>query len=536
MDGVTRTVKYENDVPAAPGTKAPLPSGPALPAHFVEIPPNAAKTLAAVREMGYDSMASIMDLIDNSIDAGAKRVAVSIREVPVGSKNIIIEVLDDGCGMDQPTLNQALRLGSDTERTSKNLGKYGMGLVSASLSMARSIYVLSRKDKAQAWEANFDMGMIEQHNKFIITLAPATASAKVVEVLGDRGTLVRLTSIDRISDRNVARFAAALRTKLAQVYRNFIGKSGMKLSVNNKLVAAADPLMRDHPETQVVYDDTLTVAGVPFRLTAVELPDLGTLEEQEYGIFPHNSGFYILRNGRQIIGGETLDLYRHHHSYSHFRAELSFAGDADDLFHVDVKKSTILPDERVMDKIRDVAADLIAASGKRGRDRGTADPVKLRLEHATDVLNARLAAGSKAEASIKGEADDKAEAQDKGKAEAAGPGDAGADDGQGEDTGAKSGADRTDKTPKVRFGEFEGDPHKLYRAVEKGGQWFIELNTKHPLVRTVGEAKHKAASAVLTYVVFALAQAEDMRNGPELVASVGDTLATILGVPAETAV
>jgi hypothetical protein len=62
------------------------------------------------------------------------------------------------------------------------------------------------------------------------------------------------------------------------------------------------------------------------RLVAVELPDLGVAQANKAGIRPHNSGFYVMRNGRQIMGGETFDFYRHHHATALFRAELSFDG------------------------------------------------------------------------------------------------------------------------------------------------------------------------------------------------------------------
>jgi hypothetical protein len=73
-------------------------------------------------------------------------------------------------------------------------------------------------------------------------------------------------------------------------------------------------------------------------------------------------------------------------------------------------------------------------------------------------------------------------------------------------------------------------PTTLYKAVEKDGVWLITLNTAHPLVAMVAEARHKAASAVLTYMVFALATAADAtRNGEDLVEKVSATLASILG-------
>src|SRR5215510_2180179 len=80
---------------------------------LVENPPNARRTMEALREMGYDSYASILDIIDNSIDAQASAIRVEIAEQ---KGDIVITIEDDGCGMDEETLSEALRLGSDTER------------------------------------------------------------------------------------------------------------------------------------------------------------------------------------------------------------------------------------------------------------------------------------------------------------------------------------------------------------------------------------------------------------------------------------
>jgi dsDNA-binding SOS-regulon protein len=371
----------------SPGKQTPAPV-PAGKVEYTRIPPNAAKTLTAIREMGYDSFASIMDLVDNSVDAKASKIAVQIKGVDKGNQVTLIDVLDNGVGMDQAILAQALRLGSDTEHNVTDLGKYGFGLVSASLSMAKRIDILTRKNKGQAFEAVFDLDTIQRVNDFVIELRPATSHAKVVETLGDQGTLVRLTSIDRISDNNVARFAANLRAVLAATYREFI-KSGLKLSVNGKIVKADDPLMRDHPQTEKLLEEEIKFGDKAAWLTVVELPDLGQIGNEEAGILPHRSGFYVVRNGRQIMAAQTFGFYRHHHSYSGFRAELSFSGDLDDLFHVDIKKATIHPDDKLLGKLREETEKLIQQSGRRQRERPV-ETVKLKLGAAEDVLNQAL--------------------------------------------------------------------------------------------------------------------------------------------------
>src|SRR5438093_12039984 len=90
------------------------------PESFRDNPPNARRTIEALRELGYDSYASVMDLLDNSIDAQASNIEVTISEEK-GDIRITIE--DDGLGMDEDTLGEALRLGSDAERETGDLGK-----------------------------------------------------------------------------------------------------------------------------------------------------------------------------------------------------------------------------------------------------------------------------------------------------------------------------------------------------------------------------------------------------------------------------
>src|SRR5947207_1457770 len=124
-------------------TPISVSANPAVPPQFVrDNPPNAKRTIEALRELGYDSYASVMDLLDNSIDAEASNIEITISE-DKGDIRIVIE--DDGVGMDEDTLSEALRLGSDTQRESGDLGKFGLGLVTASIGLSRRIEVYTRE-------------------------------------------------------------------------------------------------------------------------------------------------------------------------------------------------------------------------------------------------------------------------------------------------------------------------------------------------------------------------------------------------------
>lgn len=474
---------------------------------YTEVAPNAAKTLLALREMGYDSFSSVLDLIDNAIDAKATKIAVTVRET---GKSVTIDIRDDGIGMSEERLTEALRLGSDVNHNEKkDLGKFGMGLVTASISMARNLYVLTRMEGKAAYEATFDYDTIERENRFIITLRAAAKSDRVLDLIGDHGTLVKLSMIDRLNDSNVQRFAQRLRDRIGQTYRRFIDK-GVKIMVNNRSVDAVDPLMRKHELTQVVYNDDVTIDKKTFHLTVAYLPELGQSGDAEANITPHNSGFYVVRNDREIMEAQTFDFYVRHHSYSHFRAELSFTGNFDGGFHVDIKKQTIHPDKVFLEKLGKQVERFIADAGKRGR---IDMPVK--LKHSTALFNSRLplllgvtqATPSVAKLDLaqgeegKRQADKKQArkldiVEDDKKAKAVQP-----------------------SAPTVKFAEEDlGETGRFFKSDKQGNDIVITYNTRHPFVRLVGDIRSRQAHDLVDMIALALSRAEsDVEGGNKVV-------------------
>ena len=106
--------------------------------------PDAAGILRAISRIGYRLPEAVADLIDNSVDAHADTVL--IRFFRTDQNLTAIAIVDDGDGMDEPTLHEAMRFGSRLQHGASELGKYGMGLKSASLNHARSVTVLTRQN------------------------------------------------------------------------------------------------------------------------------------------------------------------------------------------------------------------------------------------------------------------------------------------------------------------------------------------------------------------------------------------------------
>jgi hypothetical protein len=449
--------------------------------------------MEALRELGYDSYASVLDITDNPIDAHASKIDITIKEE---AGDIVITIDDDGTGMDEETLSEALRLGSDTEREATDLGKFGMGLVTASIGLSQRVEILTKEADAPRLYGAFDLEQIAAENRFIKSIGPATKE-QAASFNRLRGTRVRLSKTDRISNRNVTTFANTLRSRIGQVFRKFL-KSGIVITVNGKAVEPIDPLMLNDPKTRLVLDTEMPVDGKGSAiLRVVDLPDFGAAGNKAAGIIPQNSGFYILRNNREIMEAYTFEFYKKHPDYSHFRAELSFDGSLDAHFHTDVKKMSIHPSQSFLDKLRQATQALITESGREGRARANAE--KGQIDH------------SAAEANITRRASliPKPKALLEKRTPRGSKGVHARRDGDKSRTPHVTNL-RTISGLKVAFDEGDyGEQSPFYLVKQEGRTITVTYNREHPFYREFLEhASDAKVVAILDYLVFAIANAE----------------------------
>ena len=459
----------------------------------LENQPNARRTMEALRELGYDSYSSILDILDNCVDAHAAKIDIEIGEQ---KGDIVITIDDDGTGMDEETLSEALRLGSDTERESGDLGKFGMGLVTASIGLSQSVEVLAKEADGTLLHGGFDLEHIAAENRFVKWIGPASKE-QVASFPHTKGTRVRLSKTDRISNRNATTFANTLRPRIGQVFRKFL-KSGVTITVNHKRVEPIDPLMLSDAKTRLVLDTEIEVDGKGSAiLRVVDLPDLGGAGNTSAGIIPQNSGFYIVRNNREIMEAHTFGFYKKHPDYSHFRAELSFDGSLDAHFHTDVKKMSIHPSQSFLDKLRQATQALITESGREGRARANTE--KGQIDHSTAEANITRRASliPKPKALI----EKRTQRGRKGTHS----------NGSGEKLRTPHVTNlRTISGLKVAFDEGDyGEQSPFYLVKQEGRTITVTYNREHPFYREFLEhASDSKVVAILDYLVFAIANAE----------------------------
>jgi len=330
--------------------------------------PNAGKLLSSLRNTGYDSYTAVEDIIDNSIDAGARNVNVAINVV---DKDVRIIIADDGSGMTEQILDEALKLGSATQKDEmSDLGKYGMGLCTASISVAKNLEVITKQTNGEYLYSSQNLDEVVKADEFIKELRRANDDEVALfneYVEGDQGTIVVLRDIDRLTNTNPTIFANILSKEIGRIFRKFI-EAGISFYVNDKKIQAIDPLMVDIKGTQIYSDEEYEIPSSKgkdkIRAKVVILPDLNEALEKELKLNIPSQGFYILRNNREIASGLSLDVFKKHNDFNRLRMELSFTSNLDNEMGVRFSKDGVSPNQAISDFLKQEIGGQVASIRK----------------------------------------------------------------------------------------------------------------------------------------------------------------------------
>jgi hypothetical protein len=345
----------------------------------IDVPPDVARVSEGLRDTGYSINTAIADIIDNSIAAGA--TLVDIRVAADFTGNVAVSIGDDGCGMDRAGLINAMKYGSNKREDPSSLGKFGMGLKTASTAFCRRLCLISRDSKsAEPMRACWDLDFLGQSNGWGLELAPPTPPELqlLTEVCDDEsGTVVLWEKIDRIlpdykkSDGKpfknaMRRLENSLKQHVASVYQRFLDpadKRGrtLEIRVNGIQIQAWDPFCIAEIESPVL-EQTIAVAlptgqETSFSVKAFILPRKEEFTNDQNRVAAKVSnerqGVYVYRENRLIHGPDWLGMYKQEPHFSLLRIELSFDHNLDDAFKVDIKKSRILLNEHLYEHLRD---------------------------------------------------------------------------------------------------------------------------------------------------------------------------------------
>lgn len=326
--------------------------------HISNNAPNAGRLIESLRSVGYGNYEAIADIVDNALDADATKVFIKVGSY---KNDFYIHVADNGSGMDLSTLDEAMKLGSETSRDRRvDLGRFGMGLVTASLSISPCLTVVTRQ-AGKIHASTQDVDLIKAENAFVKRLGDATLDEESLldsyVGAGVDGTLVILDRCDQIRSSQTTAFARTLAGHLGRVHRHFLG-AGREFFINGDPVLRIDPLQLDDPGTRIDTDVDLDVTvkrpsgdtkeTVRIRIAIVPAKDAN---EGDLKIGIRNQGFYIMRNQRELMNAITMDAFTKHNDFNRMRGEIFFPGSMDDVVGIEFTKRQIDLTQSVKDQL-----------------------------------------------------------------------------------------------------------------------------------------------------------------------------------------
>jgi len=352
--------------------------------------PNPKNLIHALRDIGYSLETAIADIIDNSITANATEIQI-IAHFDMHSSYITI--IDNGTGMDETKLSEAMHLGSFDpilHRENKDLGRFGLGLKTASFSQAGKLTVISAKNGFQSGRC-WDLKHVSETEKWEIEVMRQEEFIAVPEfnILGDTGTLVCWQQLYRLIDTKSKRSPQDIfwehienaRQHLGLVFHRYLtGEPGVKkiqIKFNEDLIEPFNPFEG---------------AGKPFpedsfnniKMQAFLLPHHSKTSPEQYKRmaspdgYLKSQGFYVYRNARLLISGTWFRLLRQSEATKLARVQIDLPNSEDFHWSIDVKKSQAVPPEtvrlqlkRTIEKITSQASRVYTKRGKKISASGT---------------------------------------------------------------------------------------------------------------------------------------------------------------------
>ena len=370
--------------------------------------PPASSMIESLRGVGYSPETAIADLIDNSISAHARNVWITFWWEGHRSH---IALLDDGDGMTEEELSEAMRPGCMSpveDRPMGDLGRFGLGLKTASFSQCRQLTVASLRNgqfSTRRWDLDH-VARVEQWQLLKNPVAGSTDFLKPLLKLG-QGTMVLWEDLDRIvgnvatSQREAHDLFLSLTDRveshLAMVFHRFLegGAAGLSIFINgsgeDNRVKPWDPFMRNHRATVATPEERIATPRGVVAVQGFVLPHKDHLQQRQFEIgaglegWTAHQGYYVYRNRRMLVSGSWLGIgqrqaWTREEPYKLARLRLDIPNTADADWGIDIKKSVARPPSYIAlrlrglaEHVRDQARQVFAHRGSYGSRAPTPD-------------------------------------------------------------------------------------------------------------------------------------------------------------------
>ena len=311
--------------------------------------PHAKMLLVALRSVGYTNETAIADIIDNSISGAASEI-----ELYFDWDNRRIIIADNGYGMDSKELMDAMEIGSadpNEIRPSEDLGRFGLGMKTASFSLAKKLLVISKKDSTIS-NAEWDLDIVASEDKWEISECDEIEMSMVFESINTytqynnwkQGTLIIISELDRLIDetnidkskKNFYKMIKKIKSHIAITFHRFMEEDGLIISVNGNEIKPWNPFWVKSRATmelarEELFDGKNEVVVEPYILPHKSKYNSEEEFNEAAGIkdWRGHQGFYVYRNRRLLVYGTWFGKFKKEPAYNLARIKLDMNADSD---------------------------------------------------------------------------------------------------------------------------------------------------------------------------------------------------------------
>jgi len=355
------------------------------------LPPRASSLSESLRDLGYSLETAIADLIDNSISARANSIEILS---DLSQSDPAFAIIDNGRGMTADELFAAMRHGSTSPkqpRAQDDLGRFGLGLKTASFSQCRRLTLISAQNGIRSG-AEWNLDLIDRRDDWIVTILEddEIADLPFSDRIGDSGTVVIWRMMDRLfedesgrkRDEIVSEKLDVVDRHLSLVCHRFLagqvrGRKKLSISVNGHELEPFDPFCLKNSATQILPKETVRISGKAVHMQPYVLPHHNRLTASEYNYyrdhrsdFISNQGAYIYRNSRLMAWGDWFRLIPKGEATKLARVQIDFPSSLDESWTIDIRKSRAKPPRAVRERLRQIITRIAGRSTTVHQGRG----------------------------------------------------------------------------------------------------------------------------------------------------------------------
>jgi hypothetical protein len=356
------------------------------------INPDASNMVEALRDIGYSLESAVADIIDNSISAKASRI--DIRFGWDDNHEPWLSIIDNGTGMAESELIEAMRPGSRdplTPRAKDELGRFGLGLKTASFSQCRKLTVITSQNGKRS-SRQWDLDLVRRKGTWSLRKPhdEELAGLPCYDLLGNKGTIVLWQQLDRLDlGTDKARFHQVFNERISTisehvslVFHRFIsgepGRAKVVIAINGTLLDPFDPFNAKSTSTTHLPEEPIEIEGKTVLFKPYILPHHSRVSPEDYERlggkegYLRGQGFYIYRNRRLIIHGTWFRMAHQDEMTKLARVQVDIPNTLDHLWTIDVRKSRAQPPEAVRKRLKGILERIRETAKRPYTHRGTA--------------------------------------------------------------------------------------------------------------------------------------------------------------------